>query len=102
MSKLKYWELVEEIKQLRREGHTKHAEQLLLKCLDAIDADGSCPPPWYFEQLAILHRKAGRTEQEISILKRYILACKKVGEPPIASIEARLAKAQTLAARQTG
>ena len=101
MAKLKYWELVDEIKQLRRQEETEGAEQLLLRCVCAIEAEGGYPAPWYFEQLAILYRKAGRLKQEISVLERFILACAKAGEPPIASIEARLVKAHALATKQS-
>lgn len=100
MSALKYWELVEDIKQLRREGHTARAGALLFKCVVAIEAEAQCPAPWYFEQLAIMFRKDGDLNREVQILERYMLACERAGEQPFSNMEARLAKARALAAKK--
>jgi hypothetical protein len=97
--KLKYWELVEDIKQLRRDGHTARAGAMLFKCIEAIEAEHTCPAPWYFEQLAIMFRKEGNFAHEVQILVRYMLACERVGEAPFAEMEARLLKARALAAK---
>ncbi len=93
MSEFRYWEQVEQIKQLRRDGHTIRAEALLIKCVEAIEASSQAPAPWYFEQLAIMATKAGDFRREAAILSRYVEACRSHGEPPIEKLVMRLTKA---------
>jgi hypothetical protein len=71
-----FLELVEPIKQLKREGRNEEALQL---CYVAIaGAEGECvsegltPPPWYTEQAAIILRKLRRCDEEIAVLRRYL------------------------------
>ena len=88
-----YLELVEPIKQLKREGRL---EEALGRCYAAIagaegDAQGREPAPFYTEQAAIVLRKLGRKDEEIAVLRRYL-----THTPPDrregSSIAARLAK----------
>lgn len=72
-----YLELVEPIKQLKREA--RHEEALVL-CYQAIqaaeqDTGGREPAPWYTEQAAIVHRKLGDRDKEIEILRRWLARC---------------------------
>ena len=69
-----YLELVEPIKQLKREGALEDA---LTLCYAAIEGEengreGRPPAPWYTEQAAIIHRKLGQKEQEIAVLERWL------------------------------
>lgn len=54
-----YLELVEPIKQLKREGRLDEALALCYKAIEAAEgnAEGREPAPWYTEQAAIIHRK---------------------------------------------
>jgi hypothetical protein len=69
-----YLELVEPIKQLKREGRLNEALVLCYKAIEAAerDRDGREPAPWYTEQAAIVHRKLGQKEEEIAVLKRWL------------------------------
>ena len=52
-----FTEQVERIKQLKRTGRNEEAMDLLLKCVDATEAesrvDNLGAAPWYYEQLAM-------------------------------------------------
>jgi hypothetical protein len=74
-----YLELVEPIKQLKREGRLDEA---LMLCMDAVEAAEneaaaepfpSDPAPWYTEQAAIILRKMKRKDEEIEVLQRWFL-----------------------------
>lgn len=74
-----YLQLVEPIKELKRENRL---EEALTLCYAAIDgAEGSAareglePAPWYTEQAAIIHRKLGQDDREIAVLERWVKAC---------------------------
>lgn len=72
-----YLELIEPIKQLKRES--RYAEALEL-CYVAIEGaengrGGREPAPWYTEQAAIVHRKLGERDKEISVLERWLRVC---------------------------
>lgn len=74
-----YLELVEPIKQLKREGRLDEA---LVLCTAAIagaegSRDGREPAPWYTEQAAIIYRKLGRRDEEIAVLQRWLNLCPK-------------------------
>jgi hypothetical protein len=66
---------VEEVKHLRRSGLDREAEHLLLELVDATEAEAESEgwgvAPWYYEQLAILFRRRGEADKEISILERF-------------------------------
>jgi len=69
-----YLELVEPIKQLKREGKL---EQALTLCYAAIEGaenarEGGSPTPHYTKEAAIIHRKLGQRDQEIAVLERWL------------------------------
>jgi hypothetical protein len=70
-----YSDKAELIKQLRRDGKTEEAERLLLEAVEATEEEaqreGWGVAPWYYEQLAILYKKAKRPEDELAILERH-------------------------------
>jgi hypothetical protein len=70
-----YTEYVDSVKALKRDGNLVDAEILLLKLVDATEAEaramGGGVAPWYYEQLAIIYRKQKRHADEVSILERY-------------------------------
>ena len=74
-----YLELIEPIKQLKREGRLEEALVLCYKAIEAAegDAGGREPAPWYTEQAAIVHRKLGQKDEEIAVLKRWLTRCPK-------------------------
>lgn len=94
MSGFRYWEQVDAIKALKRSGQGEAALALLLRCIEEIEKARCPPPPWHYEQAAILLKKAGDVAAEVSILSRYIDACRQNGEPPVADVVNRLSKAK--------
>lgn len=74
-----YLELVEPIKQLKREGRLNEALVLCYKAIQGAenDARGGMPAPGYTEQAAIIHRKLGQKAEEIAVLKRWLARCPK-------------------------
>lgn len=74
-----YLELVEPIKQLKREGRLDEALVLCYKAIEAAEgnAEGREPAPWYTEQAAIVHRKLSQKDEEIAVLKRWLAKCPK-------------------------
>jgi hypothetical protein len=74
-----YLELVEPIKQLKRDGRLDEALVLCYKAITAAegDAGGREPAPWYTEQAAIVHRKLAQKDEEIAVLKRWLAKCPK-------------------------
>lgn len=88
-----YLELVEPIKQLKREGRHEEALVLCYKAIEAAegDAKGDMPAPWYTEQAAIVHRKLGQKNEEIAVLKRWLARCPKAHRAS-SSIAERLGK----------
>ncbi|WP_324642375.1 hypothetical protein [Pseudarthrobacter sp. LT1] len=69
-----YLELVEPIKQLKRDGWLNEALVLCYKAIEAAERsrDGREPAPWYTEQAAIVHRKLGEKDKEVAVLKRWM------------------------------
>ncbi|WP_409525162.1 hypothetical protein [Nitrincola sp. MINF-07-Sa-05] len=90
---------VETIKQLKREDRRDQAIELLLKCVNATEAESAIVDcgvaPWYYEQLAILYRKQKDYKSEVEILERYHsqLAAAGVGKEKLAE---RLIQAKAL------
>jgi hypothetical protein len=70
-----YSTYAEEVRQLRRDGHTEAAEQLLLELIAATEAEsraeGYGVAPAYYEQLAILYSKQNDHAKELAVLERY-------------------------------
>ncbi|MHC6220495.1 hypothetical protein [Arthrobacter sp. MMS24-S77] len=88
-----YLELVEPIKQLKREGRFEEALVLCYKAIEAAEgnAGGREPAPWYTEQAAIVHRKLGQKNEELAVLKRWLARSPKAHRAG-SSIAERLAK----------
>ena len=88
-----YTEYVETVKSLKREGKLGEAEKLLIRLVAATEAEALITSlgvaPWYYEQLAIICRKQGRTMDERRILERYVQQPKALGAKP-EKLEARL------------
>tara|TARA_B100000378_G_scaffold267245_1_gene253325 strand:+ start:510 stop:1388 length:879 start_codon:yes stop_codon:yes gene_type:complete len=72
-----YLQLVEPIKQLKREDRLDEALTLCLAAIEGAEAarDGREPAPWYTEQAAIIYRKLGRREEEVAVLRRWLAVC---------------------------
>ena len=64
------------IKAMRKAGNHDEAAALLLRCIEAIEREAAIPlpghgvPPWCFEQLATIYRKAGRPDDAGQVLQR--------------------------------
>ena len=72
-----YLQLVEPIKQLKRDGRLEDALVLCYAAIEGAEAnrEGREPAPWYTEQAAIIHRKLGQRDEEIAVLQRWLAAC---------------------------
>jgi len=101
-----YTEYVEPVKQLKRENRYSEAVELLLKIVDKVEQEAKeesrklglrrSPPPWYYEQLAIIYRKEKRYDDEVAILDRYMQQEGASGTGD-SKMEKRLRKAKELA-----
>ncbi len=69
-----YLELVEPIKQLKREGRLREALELCYQAIEGAerDAGGREPAPAYTEHAAIIHRKLGERDLEVAVLRRWL------------------------------
>ena len=98
---LHYTGYVEDVKQLKREKRHSAAIDLLLKLIDATEAEarvagkGWGVAPWYYEQLAIIYRKEKRFAEEVAVLERYKAQPKAPGIGP-SKLDERLKKARKL------
>lgn len=74
-----YLELVEPIKELKREGRLEEALTLCYVAIEGAegDRDGREPAPGYTQDAAIVLRKLGRRDEEIAVLKRWLALCPK-------------------------
>lgn len=105
-----YTEAVEEVKDLKREREHDEVEELLLWCIDYVEAeadhearkDRGIPAiaPWYYEHLGIVYRKEDRYADEVEILERYIGACEDIGTEPEGYMLDRLENARSKAATE--
>ncbi len=97
-----YTDHVEQVKNLKRENRHQEAIELLLKLVEATEAESRAAgpgwgvAPWYYEQLAILFRKEKRFADEVEILERYEQQPKAPGAGPM-KLAYRLSKARELA-----
>ena len=70
-----YTDYVDEIKRLRRTDHDDKAISLLLELLDATEAESIAEDfgvaPWYYSQLAIIHRTRKESLEELAVLERF-------------------------------
>jgi hypothetical protein len=98
-----YTEWVDSVRQLRRGGDDgaalKLLEKLMRATLQETAATGLPPAPWYFEQAAIIHRKAQDPAAEVAVLKRFLAGMPSGFEVP-PQIPDRLRKAEALVQRQ--
>lgn len=71
-----YTAYIEDIGELRLQGKYGEAIALLLRLVDAVEAqnaiDDAGVPGWYYEQLSIIYRRQEDYAAEISILERFI------------------------------
>jgi hypothetical protein len=71
-----YTAYVDEVKELKRSGELAAVEHLLLRLVEAVEAEAKANcwavAPAYYEQLAIIYRKLKDTPKETAILTRYI------------------------------
>jgi len=72
-----YLELVEPIKQLKREGRLEEALALCYAAIAGAEKEATLngwpqPAPFYTEQAAIVLRKLGLAEEEAAVLRRYL------------------------------
>ncbi|MGJ3403117.1 hypothetical protein [Glutamicibacter sp. Je.9.36] len=74
-----YLELVEPIKQLKREGKLREALKLCYVAIESAERgkSGGCPAPFYTIQAAIVHRKLRERDEEVAVLKRWMAASPK-------------------------
>lgn len=91
-----------DVKQLKRETRHGKAEELLLWCIDFVEAEAaykgySEPPAKYYRHLAIVYRKDHRYETEVNLLKRYVRVCNELGGEPTPLLGQRLERACELA-----
>jgi len=89
---------VEEVKQLKRAGKLEEAKALLLELVKATEEEGKYTGvgPWYYEQLAIIHRGTKDYASEVAILERFAKQKHAPGAKPAQLLE-RLDKARALA-----
>ena len=72
-----YTDLVEPIKQLKREDKLDKAIILLEAAIEATEREAAVAgrgwgvAPWYYEQLAMIYRWQGKPEKEKEILERH-------------------------------
>lgn len=100
-----YTTYAEKVRQLIREGNSDAAELLLLRLIDATEAEAHANrwgvAPWYYERLAVLYGKRKDLHAEIGILERYERQSKAPGIGPsrlaerLARVRAKLKKART-------
>lgn len=100
-----YTEHVPAVKALKRSGDYSAAIQLLLRLVDAVEAESRAAgptravPPWYYEQLALLYRKGKNFQAEVDILRRYVEQCAGKREQPFPAVTAKLGEAEVRLAR---
>ena len=94
-----FTEYVGTINGLKRGQRTSDAIELLLKCVDATEAEDRLErmgvAPFYYEQLAVLFRKEKRLSDEVAVLERYARQRKAPGSLP-AKLAVRLERAKDL------
>lgn len=99
-----YTEWVDVVRDLRRGGDDADALKLLEKLMRATlqeaAATGLPPAPWYFEQAAMVHRKAQDPTGEVAVLKRFLAGMPAGFEVP-PQIPDRLRKAQAMQQRKS-
>lgn len=97
MSEFRYWEQCAQIKALRRAGLDDQAMVSLMRCIEEIESRRDVPPPWFFEQAAIILRKSKDPRGEMTVLARYAAAAVRSGERPMEHLVKRLNAARLAA-----
>jgi len=90
MGEFRYWEQCTQIKALRRAGQDDQAMASLMRCIREIEGRCDVPPPWFFEQAAIILRKSKDPRGEMAVLERYAEAAERAGEQPMEHLVKRL------------
>ena len=74
-----YLEFIEPIKELKRQGKLEEALVVCYKAIEGAEGnrEGREPAPWYTNQAAIIHRKLGQRDQEITVLEQWLRLCPK-------------------------
>jgi hypothetical protein len=74
-----YLELIEPIKELKRQGRLEEALVVCYKAIEGAEGnrEGREPAPGYTIEAAIIHRKLGQRDQEIAVLERWLRLCPK-------------------------
>lgn len=94
-----FTDYVDEVRRLRREGQEEEAERLLLRPVDAVEAEAAAEgwgvAPGYYEQLAIIYRKRKDFHSEVRILERFARQRHAPGASPSKLLEP-LEKARAL------
>lgn len=98
-------EVVDTVRQLKREGRLEEAIGMLLPQLDLWERDAAAGlggvAPWYYEQAAIIYRKLKRYDEEITVLERFAAQPHAPGASP-PELLARLEKARWYALKRAG
>lgn len=94
-----YTTLVNKAKNLKKSGKIDEAEILLLKLVDAVEAENRVQnlgvAPWYYYQLATIYRKQKEIDKEIEILERFARQKHAPGARPLELME-RLKKVREI------
>ena len=84
-----------EIMQLKRAGKLDEAERMLETLIDIVEEKArkrECGVPhWYYDQLAKLHRKTGKSKAEIRTLERWVAQAHAPGSKAEKRMNERLA-----------
>lgn len=99
-----YSAYTDRVRQLKRAGDLASAERLLLRLIEAAEAEAETRSwgvaPWYYEQLAIVYRKRRDSAREMAILERYERQSKAPGARP-PRLATRLAKRRSKRVRKS-
>jgi hypothetical protein len=92
---------IADVKQLKREKRHAEAEELLLWCIDFVEAEAEgkgydTPSHAYYRHLAIIYRKDFRYDDEIELLERYLRVCETLGGEPSTVMLERLERVHEL------
>lgn len=89
------FEHADTIRQLKRDNDYQTAAELLLRLIDATEAESKAEgwgvAPWYYEQAAIIYKKLGDPHNERAVLERFAQQKHAPGTKPAKLIE-RLSK----------
>lgn len=101
-----YTQAIEDVKDLKRQKEHAEAEDLLLWCIDYVEAEAEAEYECtgeaavsraYYRHLAIIYRKDDRHDDEVDVLKRYLDTVDRVDESPHDELVDRFDRARELA-----